>query len=358
VEGLSIGEITRRINAEGIPTRKVSARWERSTVWAVLRNSAYRGVACFGKTRASARTRVIRPQRRRGVTTPSMTAGHERPREEWIEIPVPALVTEESFARAQELLQENKIRSRRRTIEPSVVQGLVSCLKCGYAFSRTSTRTSARQIHYYKCIGSDSWRKLRGPICDNRRLVRQDLLDQIVWAQVIRLLEDPTLIQQELDRRLAAARSSDPTQKREQSLQRELIHVGKGIERLLNAYQEGLLSIEQLRERMPALRQREQTLRAELQAIADQTNDRAAFLRLAETLTAFLARLRSAAETLSVTERQRIVRLVVKDVLVGDDTITIRHSIPIPSGPPQNEGSQPEGRNYLLCKGRGLAVAG
>src|SRR6266853_3599756 len=341
VEGLSIGEITRRINAQGIPTRKASARWERSTVWAVLRNPAYRGVACFGKTRASSRTRVIRPQRRRGVTTPSMTAGHERPREEWIEIPVPALVSEESFARAQELLQENKIRSRRRTIEPSVVQGLVSCQKCGYAFSRVSTRTSARKIHYYKCIGSDSWRKLGGPICDNRRLVRQDLLDQIVWAEVIRLLEEPTLIQQELDRRLAAARSSDPTKKHEQSLQRERIHVGKGIERLLNAYQEGLLSIEQLRERMPALRQHEQTLRAELQAIADQSNDRAAFLRLAETLTAFLARLRSAAETLNVIERQRIVRLVVKDVQIGDDTITIRHSIPVPSGPPQNGGSPP-----------------
>ena len=158
------------------------------------------------------------------------------------------------------------------------MQGLVSCQKCGYAFSCVSTRTRARKIHYYKCIGSDGWRKLGGPICDNHRLVRQDLLDQIVWAEVIRLLEDSTLIQQELDRRLAAARSCDPTQKREQSLQRELTHVGKGVERLLNAYQEALLSIEQLRERMPALRQREQMLRAELQAIADQANDRAAFL--------------------------------------------------------------------------------
>jgi site-specific DNA recombinase len=352
LQGLSIGEITRRLNAEGIPTRKVSARWERSTVWAVLRNPAYRGVACFGKTRASARTRVMRPQRRRGVTAPTMTEGHERPREEWIEIPVPALVSEESFARAQELLQENKIRSRRRTIEPSVVQGLVSCQKCGYAFARTSTRTSARKIHYYKCIGSDSWRKLGGPVCDNRRLVRQDLLDQIVWAEVIRLLEDPTLIQQELDRRLAAARSSDPTKKHEQNLQRELIHVGKGIERLLNAYQEGLLSIEQLRERMPGLRQREQMLRTELRAIADQVNDRAAFLRLAETLTAFLTRLRSTAETLNVAERQRIVRLLVKDVLVGDNDITIRHSIPIPSGSPPNGGTHSAGDpNYLLCTG-------
>ena len=114
------------------------------------------------------------------------------------------------------------------------------------------------------------------------------------------------------------------------------------------------MSIEQLRERMPALRQREHALRAELQAIADQANDQANFLRLAETLTAFLTRLRGAADTLSITERQRIVRLVVKDVLIGDDTITIRHSIPVLMGPPQAGSlppSQTSGPNYLLCKG-------
>ena len=234
------------------------------------------------------------------------------------------------------------------------MQGLVSCQKCGYALSRTYTQTSARKIHYYKCIGSEGWRKLGGPVCDNGRLVRQDLLDQIVWNEVIRLLEDPTLIQQELDRRLTAARASDPAQKREESLRRELAHVGKGIERLLSAYQEALMSIEQLRERMPALRQREQALRAELQAIADQANDQAALLRLAETLTAFLARLHGAADMLSIMERQRIVRLVVKDVLIGDDTITIRHSIPVLPGPPQGSSlppSQTAGPNYLLCKG-------
>jgi site-specific DNA recombinase len=130
--------------------------------------------------------------------------------------------------------------------------------------------------------------------------------------------------------------------------------VGKGIERLLSAYQEALMSIEQLRERMPALRQREQALRAELQAIADQANDQAALLRLAETLTAFLARLHGAADMLNIMERQRIVRLVVKDVLIGDDTITIRHSIPVLPGPPQGSSlppSQTAGPNYLLCKG-------
>jgi site-specific DNA recombinase len=84
--------------------------------------------------------------------------------------------------------------------------------------------------------------------------VRQDLLDEVVWTEVVRLLDDPTLIQQELDRRLVAARSSDPTKKREPVLQREMTRVGKSIERVLTAYQEDLLSLEQLRERMPSLR--------------------------------------------------------------------------------------------------------
>jgi site-specific DNA recombinase len=179
------------------------------------------------------------------------------------------------------------MQSRRHTIAPGVVQEFVGCAKCGYAMSGTSTQTSARKIRYYKCIGSDSRRKLGGPVCDNNRFIRQELLDQTVWAEVVRLLEDPALIQQELDRRLAAARTSDPTRKREQSLQRELSQVDKGIERLLTAYQEELLWLEQLRGRMPMLRQRQQALRAELQAITDQANDCAAFLRLAETLTAF-----------------------------------------------------------------------
>jgi site-specific DNA recombinase len=338
VTGWSIGGITRWLSANEVPTRKVGTRWERSTVWAMLRNPAYIGTACFGKTRIATRQRVTRRLRVRGGLATRNSANHERPREEWIEIPVPALVDEPTFARAQELLHENRVRSRRRTIQPSLVQGLVICRRCGYALSRTSTRSSARLIHYYRCIGSDAWRHLGGPLCDSRP-VRQDLLDETVWTEVMRLLEDPTLIQQELDRRLAVARAADPTRQREQALQRDLVRVGKSIDRMLTAYQEDLLSLEQLRERMPLLRQREQALRTELQSIADQTRERTAYLRLAETLSAFLARLRMAADTLDIAERQRIVRLVVKEVLVDADTMVIRHCIPVPPGPPN--GSSP-----------------
>jgi site-specific DNA recombinase len=332
VAGLSIGAIARLLNEQAIPTCKRRGRWERSTVWGMLRNPAYKGQACFGKTTLAPRQRITRPIRMRGGIATRNSASHERPRGDWITIAVPPIVDEETFALAQERLETNKTHAPRRTVTPSVVQGLVSCAKCGYALYRTSTRSSARVIHYYRCLGSDAWRRLSGSVCNNRP-VRQDLLDEVVWMEIVRLLEDPQLIQNELDRRLAAAREADPTKRREETLRRDLIRIRKSIDRLLTAYQEGLLSLDELRERMPNLRRREQADNAELQAIVDQSVDRAAYLRLAETLTTFLTRLRSSAGALDVSERQRLMRLLVREILVGDDKIIIRHCIPLPMGP-------------------------
>ena len=356
-EHLSIGAITRKLNGRAVPTSIGGSRWERSTVWAMLRNPAYKGKACFGKTRQMPRKCVTRPVRLSGGVASATTGGHEKTRAEWIEIPVPAIVSEETFALAEERLETNKTHSPRRTKTPSVVQGLVSCGRCGYALSRTSAQTSARKISYYRCLGSDSWRHLNGPLCDSRP-VRQDLLDEIVWNEVVRLLEDPALIGAEIDRRLQAARASDPNQQREIDLRHRLIRIRKSIDRLVNAYQEELITIDELRARTPELRRQEQALHRELQSVVDQAKDRETYLRIAETLTGFLARLRTSATTLDIPERQRIVRLLVKEVLVSEEKITIRHSIPIPGSPSRGPGpsksgnDHPEDEGYLLRSGR------
>jgi site-specific DNA recombinase len=356
--GLSIGAITRRLNEQEVPTRKEGSRWERSTVWAMLRNPAYKGQACFGKTQVAARQRLNRLARQRGGLPVRNSASLERPREEWLEIAVPALIHEETFALAEERLVVNKKYAARRTVEPSLLQGLVHCRQCGYALYRTSTRSTARKIFYYRCLGSDAYRYEGQARCDQRP-IRLDLLESIVWAEVLRLLEDPALIQSELDRRLEVARQTHPAQRRQETLSRDLAQVQKGMERLLTAYQEDLLSLEELRRRMPALRQRELALQAEVASLSAQFSDQAAYLRLAETLSAFLGRMRENVHTLDIVERQRIVRLLVKEVVVGSDTITIRHSIPTPvrsSGNPddsstqhQSSGGQRSAASYPLC---------
>jgi site-specific DNA recombinase len=276
-QGRSINAIARLLNERQIATRTGKGRWERSTVWGMLRNPAYRGTACYGKTEQRPRQRVTRPLRQRKALPSRDVGGHERPRAEWIEVPVPALVSEEMFALAQEQLEKNQHHSPRRTIEPTLLPGMLVCEQCGYSLYRTSTHTSKQKLNYYRCIGSDGYRRRNGPVCTSRP-IRQDDLDQFVWSEMMRLLDDPGLIQTEIDRRRNAARNADRLRKREEDL-----------------------------------------------------------------------------------------RLLVKEVLVGNDTITLRHSIPIPQSGPRSNGSPAPssgdggslpGPGYLLRSGNPLPFAG
>jgi site-specific DNA recombinase len=136
------------------------------------------------------------------------------------------------------------------------------------------------------------------------------------------------------------------------------------MDRLLIAYQEGLASLDQLRSRMPELRKQDQAVQAELQSLETAAADQTKYLRLAETLADFRARLRARADMLDVPEQQKILRLLVKEVLVGRETITIRHSIRMPASgtdpsgvprPPHDPEQPPKSQPdpcYLLRSGR------
>jgi site-specific DNA recombinase len=369
-QALSIGAITRRLNELGVPTKKEQTCWERSTIWAMLRNPAYRGMACFGKTQeASRRPRDNRGVRMRGhAPRRSPRTLQETPKDQWIQIPVPALVDERTFDLAQERLQDNKKFAPRRTVEPSILQGLAHCAQCGYALYRTSTRSSARKIYYYRCLGSDAWR-YQGQARCSAQPIRLDLLEDTVWSEVARLLEDPALIQAELTRRVQAARTSHPAKQHKDRIAHELAQSQRRAERLLTAYQEDLLSLDELRRRMPELRQQETRLKAELESLSTQLTEQTTYLRLAHTLGEFLERLRTQVQVMDVVARQRIVRLLVKEVVVGHDSITIRHSIPNSNRPSGGSagpadpattlpGSGGAGKGSLLRTWRAVTAAG
>ncbi len=339
-ERLAIGAIARNLSADGIPTRTGKKRWDRSVIWAILRNPAYKGTACFGKTEQVERKKITRRLRLKGGYSPRSCANRERPREEWIEIPVPAIISAETFDFAQEVLQRNKQLSLRRTKEPTLLQGLLVCSECSYVYYRTSKQTSRRKIGYYRCLGSD------GRVCSNRP-IRQDYLDNLVWYEITKLLENPELIRQEMERRIRQALDSGAVQKRKETIVKELRRIRQGIDKLLDAYQEDLLSLSELRQRIPALKKREAALNSELQNLEAQQIDRKQLLQVSENIENLVGRLRQKANSLDVRERQKILRILVKEILIGKETIKIRHSIPCSNklGPTATPG-------YLLCWGR------
>ncbi len=327
-DGASIAELARWLTESGTPTRTGKTRWDRSVVWGMLRNPAYCGRAIFGKTMVvHSSPGLNRRARLQGRETPRASKTIDRPREEWTEIPVPAIVGEETFERVARRLADNKRFASRNTKVPSLLQGLAACSGCGYGYYRTSTRTTNKKIYYYRCLGSDDYRYQGGRVCANRP-VRADYLDHVVWEHITGLLADPHLIRAEINKRLDQARTADPAVKQRERLEFALTKTTKAIKNMIEAFQEQLLTIDELRGRMPDLRARETSLRGQIEALDAQSADRELYLKLADNLDRFLTQLRDKANTSTTEERQRVLRLLVKDILIGPEKITIRHRIP------------------------------
>lgn len=345
-EAQSINTIVRALNAQGIPTQTRKGPWIHTTVWGMLRNPAYYGRACYGKTEPTPPTqRRTRIRRGKSPYAQRSPGKRRRGREEWIEIPVPALVSRETFELAQERLRLNKQLSARHTRHPSVLQGLVVCAHCGYAFYRVSCLGPRGRVRYYRCGGRDR-RGPQGPVC-RARPIRVEQLDQVVWEQVWQLLKQPELVREEIQRRLQEYRQSRPVEQRKEKVAAELARLHQQTDKLLDAYQEQLLDLEELRRRAPQLKQREQALEKELQSLNLQALEQDRLAEMNISMERFMEQLRHSAQQLDVEQKQKIVRLLVREVVVGTDTLTIHHSIPLST----NRGGQKE-PDYHLCTRR------
>ena len=365
-DGATIADLARWLAGQGAVTRTGKHRWDRSVVWGMLRNPAYAGRAVFGKTQiVHEQPGLNRVARLQGRTTPRPVKTVDRPREEWTEIPVPAITDEDTFARVQQRLADNKRFATRGSKTPLLLQGLAACAACGYGCYRShATTTAGNKIYYYRCLGSDNYRYEGGRACGSKP-VRADYLDQVVWDHITGLLADPALIRAEISKRLEQARTPDPVTRQRAQLEQALAKAATSITAMVEAFSEQLITIDELRAKMPHLRAREASLRGQLDALDAQAADRDAYLKLADDLEGFLARLRGSTATATTEDRRRVLRLLVKDVLVGPEKITIRHRIPArePAGSSsgRHETTDTEGhmrQSYALCWGRDLAVAG
>ena len=287
-EGVAIAELARWLGSTGVTTRTGKARWDRSTIWGMLRNPAYAGRACFGKTgRLSQQAGRNRVARLAGRATGTAYTTVDRPRGDWLEIDVPALVDEATFERVARRLADNKKFASRASKTPSLLQGLAACSGCGYACYRGHTTTSAgNKIFYYRCIGSDNYRFEHGKVCDSKP-VRADYLDQVVWDHITHLIADPALIRAEIGKRLAQIRTADPATAQRKRLDDALAKTTSAIARLIEASPRRP-PVPRRAPRPDARPARPPDEPAPVGALDAQVADREVYLKLADDLEGFL----------------------------------------------------------------------
>jgi site-specific DNA recombinase len=337
-EGQTLAAIAGWLNESGTPTTTPGKSWHPSTVRGMLVNPAYRGEAAFGKTRVTgARGKATRQARQRGARqalTPQRTSV---PEDSWTIIKVPAIIDDDTFALARARLEQGVRFASRNAKRPSLLRGLLVCRECGYAWHQVEKGKPHSRRIYYIC-GSRSLRTAERR-CQSP-MVRADELDQLVWDEIRRLLCEPDLVRGEIDRRLRSMRETDPAARRSKTLAAELTRAERAIARLVDAYQDEQITLDELRARMPELRRRESALRAERNAIEAEIDDATNYLKLADTIESFTTRLTDGLDDMNTDQQARILQLLVRDVLIGgeDETVTVRHSIPLPTGG-ENPGS-------------------
>ena len=327
---LSIGEVSRRLRVQGTKTATGKAWWDRSVVWGMLKNPAYKGNAAFGKTRTGPRRPQLRTQRGHSKTPRRTGSTYDTSALEQIVITVPAIVSEDIFNAVATQLTENRQRGREtRRGAKYLLQGLLQCKCCGYAYyGKPVSRKSAKgkvPYAYYRCIGTDAYRFGGTRVCENKQ-VRTDKLEEAVWNDACELLRHPKLLRKEYERRIAG-----PTDSVSQaSLKKQLAMAQRSVNRLIDAFSDGVLDRSEFDPRLSRARDRVTHLKQQLDSLETESREQATLRDALACLDDFTKSIGANLEKADWTMRREILRTLIDRVVIEEEQIRIVYRINFP----------------------------
>jgi site-specific DNA recombinase len=336
-ERASLALVCQRLFEAGVPSPTGKARWRESMVSALLTNPAYAGHARFGRRATAPWQPPLRPPRGRAPIPKHPRRRVLAPAEQWISIPVPALIDAALFQGTQEQLGENRRRRRQRKAGARyLLQGLLVCRSCGYALCgrwKASLRSPEQGYRYYRCTGTDSHRFAGQRQCDAKPLPVKPL-DAAVWAEVCRLLENPARVADEYQRRLQAVRSG-PRRPELETLERQLGKLRTGAGRLIDSYAEGVISKAEFEPRLAGLRRRIAEFEAEVAALRDAAEQARSLHLVIGRLEIFATMVRDRLGEADWTTKRDLIRTLVRRIEVDDQHVRVVFRVgPGPQGSP------------------------
>jgi site-specific DNA recombinase len=332
-QSYTLAAVCRELQSRGICTSKGNPVWHPHTVRGILINPAYYGEARYGKERLIERKAGRRAKRGDPAVPRQAKVAVATPLEDQIMIRVPPLVSQVLFEEVRKRMDENRKRQRQRQDGPKhLLSGLLICGACGSAYCKQGSR----RYRYYRCLGTDRYRLHHKTICDNRS-VKAEILEQRVWADVCDLLRDPERLQAELHRRQTNAPEASSINEKQRSVVDQL---RQRIERIIDAYADGLLERNEFESRIGKLRSQHDrevaalvNLRGEQAATEDWNNAATALSMLASQVAENL-------ETATFTLKRELLTLLIKRIEVCRTEIRIVYKVPqnpfVPS--PDNRG--------------------
>lgn len=314
---ITISAIVAHLNQQAGQAPLRGKRWTYSTVQSILKQPAYTGQADYNRTR-TCHEAIGKPKKHgRG---PRRTPSHEvRPREAWIPVSVPALISEDLWQKAQERLSMHQKFASRNTHRFYLLRSLLVCDICG----RTLVARYSKSHVVYYC---SSRGKNRYPdVPPHNRSISAKVIEPLIWQAVMDLLHNPTLLSDAWEsQNLATATTPDEAdrlQSRMKALDRQWI-------RLLDLFQEEQIEKTELARRKERLDRERQSITSRLQQLASLARREQAKQQMLEDFATFCQQVETGLSNPTPELQQEVIRLLIDHVVVGENEIVIKHIVP------------------------------
>lgn len=207
-----------------MPAKAKSKQWSTGVIDRMLRDETYIGKHFYNKTESRETVNHREYKKYRKILKGSRTT---RPKEDWLEIEVPAIVDPALFHRVQVHLERNKrLNSRNNKKNNYLLSGIIEC-PCGFA----RTGDPANGHAYYRC--TDRLNHATGLRQCYERGINTTVVDALVWRNVKQMLTNPELIS-EYARKWQE--NASPIEDHSKLLGKQIRSLDDQVERLLTLY--------------------------------------------------------------------------------------------------------------------------
>jgi len=184
-ENYSLRAIRKLLNSEGLSSC-LKRQWGKTTIQKILNNETYAGVAYYRKYKRTSQTMI-----------------EARERQDWIRFEVTPIIDRALWKAAQQKMKANRKNRRKGSKYFYLLQGMVYCIRCKRIYAPQTALAGKNRRKHNVCAYRH---RMADRHCFNR-WISGAKLERKVWAEVVKVILDPTRLREGYEERLASQES-------------------------------------------------------------------------------------------------------------------------------------------------------
>lgn len=302
--------IARYLTDNLIPTKRGAEVWHRNVVRQILMKEAYTGRMPQNRWNTEG---MLGNKYRAAEHKVSMTV---RPKEEWIYVDVPQIISPEKFEHAQRLIGESRRRHTKESMHQYLLSGLLRCTNCGNTMTGRNSKNWGKYVYEYTDKKNSVGAKEKG--CGRRIACAK--IDELVWDTILNWLNNPEEIAATMEETQVSYMDNEI-----ERVEQDIEKTKAARKRVIKLFSSDLgIGEEEIRDELRELSDREDALSKRLTELRSKQEDEQRFESsrnlMSETLEYYLD---LNPDELTFEDKQNIIRMVAKEILVGEDEVQI-----------------------------------